>query len=121
MGVFLYDERHRNNYQYVVVTVGDDSALSRDELMEVLHAENVLARRYFFPGVHRMEPYRSYFPHAHLLLPSTEEVCRQVLILPTGTAVSGEDIAKICEVIRTALDNAVPVRKRLVELRGATP
>jgi len=116
-----YDERHTNNYQYMVVTVGDDSALSRDELMEVLHAENVLARRYFFPGVHRMEPYRSYFPHAHLLLPSTEEVCRQVLILPTGTAVSEEDIARICEVIRIALDNAVLVRKRLGELRGAAP
>lgn len=116
--LLVYDERHRNNYQYVVVTVGDDSALSRDELMEVLHAENVLARRYFFPGVHRMEPYRSYFPHAHLLLPSTEEVCRQVLILPTGTAVSGEDIARICEVIRIALDNARAVRARLAELRA---
>ena len=115
--LFLYDERHRNNYQYVVVTVGDDTALNRDELMEVLHAENVLARRYFFPGVHRMEPYRSYFPHAHLLLPSTEEVCRQVLILPTGTAVSEEDIARICEVIRIALDNARAVRERLAELR----
>lgn len=119
--LLVYDERHRNNYQYVVVTVGDDSALNRDELMEVLHAENVLARRYFFPGVHRMEPYRSYFPHAHLLLPSTEQVCRQVLILPTGTAVSEEDIARICEVIRIALDNAVLVRKRLGELRRAAP
>lgn len=119
--LLAYVERHRNNYQYVVVTVGDDAALGRDELMEVLHAENVLARRYFFPGVHRMEPYRSCFPHAHLLLPHTEEVCRQVLILPTGTAVSGEDIAKICEVIRTALDNARAVRTRLAELRVPAP
>ena len=39
-------------------------ALSRDELQRVLWAENVLARRYFFPGCHRMEPYRSLFPDA---------------------------------------------------------
>lgn len=115
----VYDERHRSNYHYVVATVGDDSALSRDELMEVLHAENVIARRYFYPGVHRMEPYQSYFPHAHLLLPHTEQVCRQVLVLPTGTSISGEDIARICEVIRIALDHAAQVRTRLEELRGS--
>ncbi len=114
--LLAYDERHRSNYQYVVVTVGDDSALNRDELMAVLHAENVLARRYFYPGVHRMEPYRSCFPDAGLLLPRTETVCRQTLILPTGTAVSGDDIARIVEVIRIALGDAAAVRQRLAEL-----
>ena len=43
--------------------------ISRDELVQILQAENVLARRYFYPGCHRMEPYRSYYPHARLLLP----------------------------------------------------
>lgn len=114
-----HDERHRSNYHYVVATIDEDSLLSRDELMEVLHAENIIARRYFFPGVHRMEPYRSSFSRAHLLLPRTEQVCRQVLVLPTGTSVSEADIARICEVIRIALDHAAPVRKRLAEIRIA--
>jgi dTDP-4-amino-4,6-dideoxygalactose transaminase len=113
MRLALYDEAHRNNYQYVVVTVEDGAALSRDQLVEVLHAENVIARRYFFPGVHRMEPYRAYFPHANLLLPVTEALCRQVMILPTGTAVSGQDIARIGELIRAALGNAGAVRAAL--------
>lgn len=119
LNLVSYDERNRFNYQYVVATVEADSALDRDELVEVLHAENIIARRYFFPGVHRMEPYRSYFPHAHLLLPRTEQLCREVLVLPTGTSVSGNDIARICEIIRTALGAARQVRKRLAELRGA--
>ena len=33
--------------------------LSRDQLQRLLWAENVVARRYFYPGCHRMEPYRS--------------------------------------------------------------
>lgn len=115
--LLAYDRKHRSNYQYVVAIVGDDSPLSRDELVEVLHAENVIARRYFYPGVHRMEPYRSYFPHAHLLLPSTEQVCRQVMVLPTGTAVSEQDIARLCGVIHTALKNAPVVRERLAEAK----
>jgi dTDP-4-amino-4,6-dideoxygalactose transaminase len=115
-----YDEQHRSNYQYVVTTVSDDAGLTRDELVDVLHAENVMARRYFYPGVHRMEPYRSYFPHAHLLLPATEQVCRQVLVLPTGTAASAQDITRVCGLIKTALDNALAVRKRLAEAKAST-
>ena len=119
MRLSAHDGRHRSNYHYVVATIDEDSLLSRDELMEVLHAENIIARRYFFPGVHRMEPYRSNFSRAHLLLPRTEQLCRQVLVLPTGTSVSEADIARICEVIRTALDHAASVRKRLAEIRIA--
>jgi dTDP-4-amino-4,6-dideoxygalactose transaminase len=113
-----YDGTERCNYQYVVVEVGDDATLSRDELLQVLHAENVIARRYFYPGVHRMEPYRSYFPHAHLRLPATERVCRQVLLLPTGTAVSEADIARIGDIIEMAVAYAPAVRRRIHQLNG---
>lgn len=116
--LLAYDGAHRSNYQYVVSTVGDDAALTRDELVEVLHAENVMARRYFYPGVHRMEPYRSSVPHAHLLLPATESVCREVLVLPTGTEVNAQDIARVCGIIKTALANAPDVRRRLAEVRS---
>ncbi len=112
-----YDAQHRNNHQYVVVTVDDDAALTRDEMIEVLHAENIIARRYFYPGVHRMEPYRSNFPHAHLLLPRTEQLSRQVMVLPTGTAITEQDIARIGEVLRTAISAARPVREKLNTLR----
>ncbi len=63
-----------------------------------------------------MEPYRSYFPHAHLLLPRTERLSGQVMVLPTGTAISEQDIARICGVMRTALSAARPVRERLARL-----
>jgi len=86
----------------------------------VLHAENVMARRYFYPGVHRMEPYRSYFPHAHLLLPATEQVCREVLVLPTGTAVGPQDVARVCAIIKTALSNAPAIRERLAKVPASS-
>jgi dTDP-4-amino-4,6-dideoxygalactose transaminase len=81
--------------------------------VQVLHAENVLARRYFYPGCHRMEPYRSYFPHAGLLLPHTERLASRVLILPTGTAVGRDQITGICRVIRMAVGDAVAVNEQL--------
>jgi dTDP-4-amino-4,6-dideoxygalactose transaminase len=43
-----YDEAEQNNYQYIIVEVDETAAgLSRDMLVEILQAENVLARRYF--------------------------------------------------------------------------
>ena len=114
---FPYGSRDRSNYQYMVALVGEGAALTRDELVEVLHAENVMARRYFYPGVHRMEPYRSVAPDAYRSLPHTEQVCREVLVLPTGPSVTGNHIARICAVLRAALANASSVRARLAQQR----
>lgn len=109
-----FDADEKNNLQYIVVEV--DAAqfgLTRDELMAVLHAENVLVRRYFFPGCHRMEPYRSYFPHTGMLLPHTEAVSSRLLLFPTGTSVGTEEIDKIGSILQHAQADAGNVREAL--------
>jgi len=105
-------EREAANFQYVVVEV-DEKVLgvSRDQLVKVLHAENVLARKYFWPGCHRMEPYRSYYPNAGLLLPCTNEVAARVIVLPTGASLKEDNIYTICELLRTAYDTSAEVRR----------
>lgn len=108
-----FDERERNNYQYIVVTVAAEVfGLQRDDVVEVLHAEGALARRYFAPGCHRQEPYRSYYPHAHLLLPRTEELLTMVMSLPTGTAMAPEDIDKVCDLLAFMSQHAAEIRRR---------
>ena len=101
--LLAYDEAERNNFQYIVLDIDADSPVSRDDLVEALHAENVLARRYFWPGCHNMEPYRSYYPHAGLVLENTRRVSEGVVVLPTGAAIGVEDIEAITSVIRTLL------------------
>ena len=109
-----YDESEKCNYQYIVLEIDEAiTAISRDQLLKVLQAENVVARRYFYPGCHRMEPYRSYFPHASLLLPETERLVKRVLLLPTGTAVGSEEIVGICEMIRLAIEHGEELRKKI--------
>lgn len=109
-----WDESECGNFHYVVVEIDREAVgLSRDTVLALLHAENVLARRYFFPGVHRMEPYRSYFPHAHLLLPETERVLQRVLVLPTGIGVGAEEIEMIGRILALALNHPDQVNARL--------
>lgn len=98
--VLEYDATERQNYQYVVIEVGDEHARSRDELVEALRAENVLARRYFWPGCHRMQPYADSQPDAWRHLPVTEAVAARVVVLPTGAAVTPQDIEVVTGLIR---------------------
>jgi dTDP-4-amino-4,6-dideoxygalactose transaminase len=109
-----YDPSETNNHQYVVVEVdARRSGLTRDELVQVLESEGCLARRYFHPGVHRMEPYGSTDPDAGRHLPNTERLTDSVMTLPTGTGVSPEQIDRVCEILRTACAYRHDVRAAL--------
>jgi dTDP-4-amino-4,6-dideoxygalactose transaminase len=109
-----YPEDDRSNYHYVVLEIdAARSPISRDALQQVLRAENVLARRYFFPGCHRMEPYRTEQPQAGASLPETNALVERVLQLPTGTALSGGDVDRICEIVRLAFEHGEEISRLL--------
>ncbi|MBN3896818.1 MAG: aminotransferase class I/II-fold pyridoxal phosphate-dependent enzyme [Nostoc sp. NOS(2021)] len=110
--LIAYDKTQKCNYQYIVLEIDEkDFGISRDYLVEILQAENVIARKYFYPGCHNMEPYRSYFPYNRLLLPKTEKLVNRVLCLPTGTALKPEDISKICQIIKLVVTNICELSK----------
>jgi len=104
VSVIRYEPTERNNYQYVVIEVDPDVCpRTRDEIVDALHAENVIARKYFWPGCHRMEPYRSTQPEAWRNLPETERISAQVIVMPTGQAVDEETVKRICSIVRKCL------------------
>ena len=114
LSLLHFDAANSPNHHYVVTEI--DAAkmgLSRDQIMAVLHAENILARRYFYPGAHRMEPYRSKFPEAAAHLPVTTAVADRVLVFPTGTAVQPADVEKIGAIIRSAREHHGDIRAML--------
>ena len=116
MALLEYDATEHNNYQYVVLEIDEArSPLTRDQWLQLLHGENVLARRYFYPGVHRMEPYASREPMAGVTLPATEAVLRRVLVLPTGSTVSTEMIETIGGILHSATAHADRLSRRLPE------
>lgn len=114
-GVRLLDERtdDARNHHYVVAEVGPDCPLGRDHLLAVLRAENALARRYFFPGCHRMEPYRSTPPAGGWRLPVTEQLAARVLVLPNGTRTAPADIALCGAVLQRAVAAGPALAARL--------
>lgn len=102
--LITYDEAEQNNFHYVIIEVDSRfCGITRDELKNVLSQHNVLARRYFYPGCHRMEPYRTLMPDAGRNLTVTEAFCERVLALPNGSQLNAEGIETICGLIRDAI------------------
>jgi dTDP-4-amino-4,6-dideoxygalactose transaminase len=112
VSLFRYDSTEKCTYQYIVLEVDESiTCVSRDTLIEILHDNNIIARKYFYPGCHKMEPYRSHYPHASLLLPETETLAKKVLILPTGTSISELQIQSISKIIKDVINEANTIEK----------
>lgn len=100
LSLLVNEGEDRRNHQYIVMEVDSNFPLTRDEVIQVLLAENILARRYFWPGCHNMEPYRSFYPHAGLLLTQTQTISNRVIVMPTGTTMSLDNIKAILTILQ---------------------
>jgi dTDP-4-amino-4,6-dideoxygalactose transaminase len=108
-----YDPTEKNNFQYIVIEVDENKTqIDRDLIVEILRAENILVRRYFYPGCHQMEPYRTLYPQTGLSLLETEKLVLKVIQLPTGTAVGEKEVADICDFMRFIVENGKQISKR---------
>lgn len=87
----VYELPGLGNFQYIVIEIAGGA----DALAKALQAEDVLARRYFSPPCHAMPPYDQEGD----ALPVTEAVAERVLVLPTGMAVTQQDVSEVCRLI----------------------
>lgn len=95
------------NFQYIVVEIDPKLAgTTRDQVVEQLRAQNILVRKYFYPGCHRMEPYRSLHPEQLDRFPVTDLLCDRIMCLPNGTMVDADDVARVCREIKAAVSAA---------------
>jgi dTDP-4-amino-4,6-dideoxygalactose transaminase len=100
-----------SNYQYVVCEVDEHIfGLSRDSLIAVLKAENVNARRYFYPGTHRSAGFVDNLNQYANSLPVTDRLCASCIQLPVGALVDGDAVSTICELIDKCQRNAGPLK-----------
>lgn len=102
-----------SNCQYVVCEVdATEFGLSRDLLLDVMKAENVIARRYFHPGVHRTLPYSLDLPAYQNGLPITDKLCATCIQFPIGALVTAQMVERICNLLSRAHRAAPIIRQK---------
>jgi dTDP-4-amino-4,6-dideoxygalactose transaminase len=103
----------RINFNNVVIEIDPAvTGIERDLVLRLLTAEQILVRRYFWPGCHRMEPYRSQRPPSDDHFPITDVVAGRVLSLPTGTSIEPADIDRVCDLIAGIVEHGAEITAR---------
>lgn len=86
------------NYAYLPA-VFDGYKYTRDEVFERLKAENIVARKYFYPLVNSFDCYRDCDFYGTEKTPVAKFISDRVLTLPMYADLSMEDIDRICDII----------------------
>jgi len=86
ISIIDYHDNEKHNRHYIITEI-DSSVFghSRDAVHSHLQANGIMARRYFYPGCHMSQPYRSLYPG--IVLPHSESLCDRVLALPGGSGI----------------------------------
>ena len=106
----VYPHHGISNHQYIVIELLSKE-FSADILEQVLHAENIFARRYFSPPCHQMLPYNE----ESCSLSVTEALAERVLVLPSGMAVKTAEIDKICQVVLYYMEHSTEIALQLAK------
>ena len=105
-----FDEAEQSGYKIILVELLDDWPLSREQTLKLLNAENILARAYYAPPLHRK---RTEYETISGTLPVTESLAERFMLLPCGHLVSEDDINRISLLLRFVQENATDLRGRL--------
>lgn len=97
-GITFFDDMPgvRHNYSYFPIFIdAEQFGMTRDELYYKMKAENILARRYFYPLISDFTTYKGLPSAGHDNLPKAFAIAESVLCLPMHHELSDVDLARI--------------------------
>lgn len=88
---------YESNYSYFPIAIDPERfGATRDDVRNALAAENINARRYFYPAINEIPSFRDYRSGP---TPIAHKMSHNVLTLPMYTELSNEDISRIARII----------------------
>lgn len=88
-----------SNYSYLPILIGQDFAISRDELYSRLREANIYARRYFYPLISEFDMYRQFASASPRNLTVAHQAANEVLCLPIYPGLTEADQGNIIQEI----------------------
>tara|TARA_A100001388_G_scaffold276779_1_gene265548 strand:+ start:793 stop:1953 length:1161 start_codon:yes stop_codon:yes gene_type:complete len=89
-----FEEGTRPSYKNVVVEINNYWPLTRDETIILFNKNNILARKYYSPPLHKKE---MNYPYNPANLPITESLSKKFILMPSGFQIRENDIHRLCD------------------------
>ena len=86
-----------NNYAYLPILVGEDYAISRDDLYDLLLSAGIHARKYFYPTTADQACFKNLYKKDNLQV--ARNLSGKVLVLPIYEKISNSEIDHIVDVM----------------------
>lgn len=104
----------RSNHQNLICLVDEASfGLRRDDLWEILRAENLLVGKGFYPSSHRVSSFSGVSPGRSL--PNAERYSERTIELPANQALMEADVARLIDLLAFIHHSSGTIRNRLAE------
>lgn len=94
-----HDASDTPNFAYFPILVGDDYAVSRDALHQILKDQGIYPRRYFYPLISDFPMYRGLPSAQSDNLPIAVTAANQILCLPIYPDLDGAQVERISQLI----------------------
>jgi dTDP-4-amino-4,6-dideoxygalactose transaminase len=75
----------------------------RNSLLNKLHKNNIQAKSYFYPPLHRKKVYKKYC--RNIKLPNTDWLSDRIISLPLYSSIPLKEVAKVCQAIEDFIRN----------------
>lgn len=85
-----------SNYIYFPILINEETMISRDDIIEELKCNGIMARKYFYPITSEFTCYKSYAGTT----PIAKKVSERVLTLPLYADLTIEQVDDICGIIK---------------------
>lgn len=99
------NERVDYNYAYFPILLTDEACMSRDDLFNALHEDDIFVRKYFYPIVSECACYRSIAGGSDL--PVAHKAGQAVMTLPLYTDMGIDTVDYVCNAIEKRLGRKI--------------
>lgn len=107
-----FDEAYGTSYKTIVVELLDDWPISRNDTVDILNSEKILARAYYSPPLHLR---KMDYPHIPATLKVTEILAERFMLLPCGDFITSDDVDEIVSLLCFIADHGHEISTRLAK------
>lgn len=109
-----YDDFDARPYKNIVCELTDTWPITREQTINLMHAEKMLVRAYYWPPLHEKKTtYRTIGENLSL----SSELSKRFLNLPSGDFLSTDDVFKVCEFLAFISQQGDSLKRALESLK----